>query len=157
MRADVYSLTVSVMRYFFVAAIIYILIRIVYHSVNEYNELRRVKSWIEKGYARHIEFLPPFDTNEDGFILVKSNLIGRSRKCDICIEDRSIKRKHAIIFEKRGDVFIRRMGMARIKINGEQMTHRLEELLDGDLVQLGQVRFYYKVKRTSFREEADHE
>lgn len=157
MRADVYSLTVSVMRYFFVVAIIYILIRIVYHSVNEYNELRRVKSWIEKGYARHIEFLPPFDTNENGFILVKSNLIGRSRKCDICIEDRSIKRKHAIIFEKRGDVFIRRMGMARIKINGEQMTHRLEELLDGDLVQLGQVRFYYKVKRASFKEETDRE
>lgn len=157
MQADIYSLTVSVMRYFFVAAIIYILIRIVYHSVNEYNELRRVKDWIEKGYARHIEFLPPYDTNENGFILVKSNLIGRSRKCDICIEDRSIKRKHAIIFEKRGDVFIRRMGMARIKINGEVMTHRLEELLDGDLVQLGQVRFYYRVKRTSFREEADNE
>ena len=83
MRADIYSLTVSVMRYFFVAAIIYILIRIVYHSVNEYNELRRVKDWIEKGYAKHIEFLPPYDTNENGFILVKTNLIGRNRKCSI--------------------------------------------------------------------------
>ncbi|MBQ4611869.1 MAG: FHA domain-containing protein [Clostridia bacterium] len=157
MRADLYSLTVSVMRYFFVAAIIYILIRIVYHSVNEYNELRRVKDWIEKGYAKHIEFLPPFDTNENGFILVKTNLIGRGKKCDICIEDRSVKRRHAIIFEKRGDVFIKRKGLARIKINGEQMTHRMEELLDGDLVQLGHVKFYYRVKRTSFREEAGNE
>ena len=152
MRADLYSLTVSVMRYFFVAAIIYILIRIIYHSVNEYNELRRVK-----GYAKHIEFLPPFDTNENGFILVKTNLIGRGRKCDICIEDKSVKRKHAIIFEKRGDVFIKRKGLARIKINGEQMTHRMEELLDGDLVQLGNGKFYYRIKRTSFREEADYE
>ncbi|MBQ3131576.1 MAG: FHA domain-containing protein [Clostridia bacterium] len=157
MRADIYSLAVSVMRYFFVAAIIYILIRIVYHSINEYNELRRVKNWIEKGYAKHIEFLPPFDTNENGFILVKTNLIGRSRRCDICIDDRTVKRKHAIIFEKRGDVFIKRKGMARIKINGELMKNRIEELLDGDLVQLGHVRFYYKVKRTSFREEAEHE
>lgn len=157
MRSDIYSLAVSVMRYFFVAAIIYILIRIVYHSINEYNELRRVKDWIEKGYAKHIEFLPPFDTNENGFILVKTNLIGRSRKCDICIDDRSVKRKHAIIFEKRGDVFIKRQGMSRIKINGELMTHRVEELLDGDLVQLGHVRFYFRVKRTSFREEAEHE
>ena len=157
MRADVYSLAGSVMRYFFVAAIIYILIRIVYHSINEYNELRRVKNWIEKGYAKHIEFLPPFDTNENGFILVKTNLIGRSRRCDICIDDRTVKRKHAIIFEKRGDVFIKRKGMARIKINGELMKNRIEELLDGDLVQLGHVRFYYKVKRTSFREEAEHE
>ena len=157
MRADIYSLAVSVMRYFFVAAIIYILIRIVYHSINEYNELRRVKNWIEKGYAKHIEFLPPFDTNENGFILVKTNLIGRSRRCDICIDDRTVKRKHAIIFEKRGDVFIKRKGMARIKINGELMKNRIEELLDGDFVQLGHVRFYYKVKRTSFREEAEHE
>ena len=157
MRADIYSLAVSVMRYFFVAAIIYILIRIVYHSINEYNELRRVKNWIEKGYAKHIEFLPPFDTNENGFILVKTNLIGRSRRCDICIDDRTVKRKHAIIFEKRGDVFIKRKGMARIKINGELMKNHIEELLDGDLVQLGHVRFYYKVKRTSFREEAEHE
>jgi len=157
MRADIYSLAVSVMRYFFVAAIIYILIRIVYHSINEYNELRRVKNRIEKGYAKHIEFLPPFDTNENGFILVKTNLIGRSRRCDICIDDRTVKRKHAIIFEKRGDVFIKRKGMARIKINGELMKNRIEELLDGDLVQLGHVRFYYKVKRTSFREEAEHE
>ena len=157
MRADIYSLTVSVMRYFFVAAIMYILIRIIYHSINEYNELRRVKDWIEKGYAKHIEFLPPYDTNENGFILVKTNLIGRNRKCDICIDDKSVKRKHAIIFEKRGDVFIKRKGLARIKINGEQMTNRLEELLDGDLVQLGRVKFYYRVKRTSLREEADYE
>ena len=58
MRSDIYSLLVSGMRYFFVAAIVYILFRIVYHSVCEYNELRRVKNWLEKGYARHIEFLP---------------------------------------------------------------------------------------------------
>lgn len=157
MRADIYSLAVSVMRYFFVVAIIYILMRIVYHSVNEYNELRRVKDWLEKGYAKHIEFLPPFDTNENGFILVKTNIIGRSKKCDICIDDRSVKRKHAIIFEKRGDVFIKRKGRGKIKINGEPMTHRMEELLDGDLVQLGHVKFYYRIKRTSFREEAEHE
>ena len=81
MRSDIYSLLVSGMRYFFVAAIVYILFRIVYHSVCEYNELRRVKNWLEKGYARHIEFLPPFDTNEEGFILAKSNIIGRGRKC----------------------------------------------------------------------------
>lgn len=41
MRSDIYSLLVSGMRYFFVAAIVYILFRIVYHSVCEYNELRR--------------------------------------------------------------------------------------------------------------------
>ena len=136
MRSDIYSLLVSGMRYFFVAAIVYILFRIVYHSVCEYNELRRVKSWLEKGYARHIEFLPPFDTNEEGFILAKSNIIGRGRKCDICIDDGSVRRKHAKIYEKGGFVYIRRYGRANILINGEPMEHKTEELAEGDLVQL---------------------
>lgn len=151
-RSDIYSLLVSGMRYFFVAAIVYILFRIVYHSVCEYNELRRVKNWLEKGYARHIEFLPPFDTNEEGFILAKSNIIGRGRKCDICIDDGSVRRKHAKIYEKGGFVYIRRYGRANILINGEPMEHKTEELAEGDLVQLGEVKFYYRMKRVRCEE-----
>ncbi len=156
MRSDIYSLLVSGMRYFFIAAIVYILFRIVYHSVCEYNELRRVKNWLEKGYARHIEFLPPFDNNEEGYILVKNNIIGRGKKCDICIEDGSIRRKHAKIYEKGGFVYLKRYGRAKILINGEQMEHRVEELAEGDLVQLGNVRFYYRMKRVRC-EEAENE
>lgn len=152
MRSDIYSLLVSGMRYFFVAAIVYILFRIVYHSVCEYNELRRVKNWLEKGYARHIEFLPPFDTNEEGFILAKSNIIGRGRKCDICIDDGSVRRKHAKIYEKGGFVYIQRYGRANILINGEPMEHKTEELAEGDLLQLGEVKFYYRMKRVRCEE-----
>jgi len=153
LSAEVYSFATAVMRYVFIAAIYYILFRIVYHSVNEYNELQRVKNWIEKGYAKHIEFLPPFDNNEEGFILVKSNLIGRSRRCDICIEDKSVKRRHARIYEKYGDVFIETIGRAEMEINGEFQEERRALLADGDLIQLGSVRFYYKLKRVPFEGE----
>jgi len=154
-RADVYALIVSAMRYFFVAAILYILFRIIYHSVNEYNELRRVKNWIERGFAKHIEFLPPFNSNEEGFILAKYNLIGRSSSCDICIDDRSVKRKHAVIYEKRDKVILKRLGRGRVKINGEKTEKRKTQLTGGELIQLGDAKFYYKLNRIPFKQEGD--
>ena len=113
MNAEAYSIAATIMRYFFVAIIIYILVRIVYHSVYEYSELRRVKRWIENGYAKYIEFLPPFDEEEGGFILVRNNLIGRSNHCDICIDDRSVRRRHAILYEKKGEGYLKRIGRAK--------------------------------------------
>ncbi|MDY4896586.1 MAG: FHA domain-containing protein, partial [Eubacteriales bacterium] len=89
---------------------------------------------------------------EEGFILAKSNIIGRGRKCDICIDDGSVRRKHAKIYEKGGFVYIRRYGRAHILINGEPMEHKTEELAEGDLVQLGEVKFYYRMKRVRCEE-----
>jgi len=157
MQPELYAFIVSAMRYFFAAAIVYILIELIRHSASEYGELRRVKNWIEKGYAKHIEFLPPFDTNEDGFILVKSNLIGRSRACDICIEDKSVKRRHALIYEKRGEAYIRRRLWARVTINGFKLEKRRARLEDGDLIGLGEVEFYYRLKRVPMEEAADEQ
>ena len=91
MPANAYSLMTLVMRYVFVVGILYILWRIIYHSFNEYQELRRAVHWLQGGYARHIEFLPPYDTREGGYVLVRSNLIGRSPRCDIYIDDKSVR------------------------------------------------------------------
>lgn len=148
MPATAYSLLALVMRYVFVAAILYILGRIVYHSICEYAELRRALRWLRDGYARHIEFLPPYDTKEGGYVLVRSNLIGRSPRCDIYIDDRSVRRKHALLYEKRGEGYIKPRGRAKLWINGERPARRAALLQDGDLVRLGDVEFYYKLKRT---------
>ncbi len=63
-----------------------------------------------------------------------------------------MRRKHAKIYEKGGFVYIRRYGRANILINGEPMEHKTEELAEGDLVQLGEVRFYYRMKRVRCEE-----
>ena len=56
------------------------------------------------------------------------------------------------IYEKGGFVYIQRYGRANILINGEPMEHKTEELAEGDLVQLGEVRFYYRMKRVRCEE-----
>ena len=152
MSANAYSLATLVMRYVFVVAILYILGRIIYHSINEYSELRRALRWLQNGYARHIEFLPPYDTKEGGYVLVRSNLIGRSPRCDIYIDDESVRRKHALLFEKRGVGYIKPRGRAKIWINGARPQKRTAPLHDGDLVRLGDVKFYYKLKRAAWEE-----
>lgn len=152
MAANAYSLATLVMRYVFVGIILYILTRIIFHSISEYHELRRALRWLQDGYARHIEFLPPYDTREGGYVLVRSNLIGRSSRCDIYIDDPSVRRRHALLFEKQGEGYIKPRGRARIWINGKRPERRTALLHDGDLVRLGQVEFHYKLKRTSWRE-----
>ncbi len=152
MPATVYSFITLLMRYVFVAAILYILGRIIYHSVNEYTELRRALQWLQGGYARNIEFLPPYDTREGGYVLVRSNLIGRSPRCDIYIDDKSVRRKHALLFERRGKAYIKPKGRAKIYINGARPQKRKALLQDGDLVRLGEVEFYYKLRRVPRKE-----
>ena len=157
MNAEAYSIAATIMRYFFVAIIVYILLRIVYHSVCEYNELRRVKRWIENGYAKYIEFLPPFDEEEGGFILVKNNLIGRSNHCDICIDDRSVRRRHAILYERKGDGYFKRIGRAKAWINGDRLSKRQARLENGDLIRLGNVEFRYKLSRVPLMDKSEGE
>ncbi len=154
MAANAYSLATLVMRYVFVGIMIYILARIIYHSISEYQELHRALRWLKDGYARHIEFLPPYDTQEGGYVLVRSNLIGRSPRCDIYIDDRSVCRRHALLFEKGGEGYIRARGRAKIWINGQRPQKRTALLHEGDLVRLGQVEFHYKLKRTPWEEKA---
>lgn len=152
MPANAYSLMTLVMRYVFVVGILYILWRIVYHSLNEYQELRRAVHWLQGGYARHIEFLPPYDTREGGYVLVRSNLIGRSPRCDIYIDDKSVRRKHALLFERRGEGYIKPKGRAKIWINGVRPAKRTALLHDGDLVKLGDVEFHYRLRRVARKE-----
>ncbi|MDR0839828.1 MAG: FHA domain-containing protein [Christensenellaceae bacterium] len=147
MPQAVYAFVVSLMRYFFIAIIVYILVRIVYHSLREYGELRRVKHWLSDGYAKYIEFLPPYADEEGGFVLVRSNLIGRSPRCDIFIDDHSLKRRHALLYERKGEEYIRPRRKASLWINGERPPKRTASLTDGDLVRLGNVTFLFKLRR----------
>ena len=73
---------------------------------------------------------------------------------DIYIDDRSVRRRHALLFEKGGEGYIRPRGRAKIWINGQRPLKRTALLHEGDLVRLGQVEFHYKFKRTPWEEKA---
>lgn len=71
--------------------------------------------------------------------------IGRSRDNDVCLEDETVHRYHAVIERKRGRGFtITDVGSADgsgLSVNGERMGSAI--LADGDTIELGRARFRF--------------
>ncbi len=64
-------------------------------------------------------------------------VIGRSQACDICLTERKISRKHAVILFFEGRYFLEDMGSTNgTYINGERVEGRVE-LSSGDIVRIG--------------------
>lgn len=80
-------------------------------------------------------------------------LIGRSRSCDLVLELNSISRKHANVFQKEGNYFIKDLGSSYgTRVNDhrlEPMTPRL--ISPGDSLQIGKLRVKFEL--TKLRDE----
>jgi pSer/pThr/pTyr-binding forkhead associated (FHA) protein len=71
--------------------------------------------------------------------------IGRSRECDIFLEDLAVSRHHATIEENTSGEFeiIDNKSATGTLVNGRPVTrHRLQE---GDIIQIGNTRFTFNV------------
>ena len=63
--------------------------------------------------------------------------LGRSRACDVALEDDQVSRQHARIELRQGEIRIRDLGSRNgTKVNGQRITSEIA-LLDGDRIQLG--------------------
>lgn len=146
MPETTYRLIAMGMRYFFVAAILFILARIVHQSMLEYREIRRIKRQLDGTYASYILFIRPESLYMEQYVLSRENTIGRSRKCDVRIRDRSVKRRHTVLYEKNGEMYIAASGRKRVQINGTYLKRQDGQLADGDVVTLGDASFVYHTR-----------
>jgi pSer/pThr/pTyr-binding forkhead associated (FHA) protein len=68
--------------------------------------------------------------------------IGRSPECEIFLDDVTVSRRHAVLFEQKGSFFIQDEG----SLNGTFLNrHRIEsaEIEDGDELQIGKYRLTF--------------
>ncbi|MEM1371815.1 MAG: FHA domain-containing protein, partial [Pseudomonadota bacterium] len=92
-------------------------------------------------YYGFLEFL---DSDETRAPITETNVrIGRHRDNDICIENHSVHRQHAVIFQDSDGSFVIRdlgtkNGVIVNKIRGAQT-----KLTDGDIIELGEVRLRF--------------
>lgn len=146
-----YMTFASIMRYFFVLAMIYILFRITVQSVREYISIRRAKYWVDGVFAATVKFIAPDEFLNASFELDKKNVIGSSKKCEIYIDGCNLKKKHAVIVQKKYGAFLKVMGNA--VLNSEKLENgNVYPLHDGDKIQLNDVIFIFN---TRLKEEDD--
>lgn len=135
-----YEIAAIGMRYVFVVLIVYLLCRIVVRSISEYRTVRRIKRNIEPVYAGYITISLPEDFEGESFPLNSETTIGSTRRCDICFEDCGLEPMHAVIYEKKGEVYLSGYGSKdEIWLNGERLGKKPEPLYDGDLIEMGEL------------------
>ncbi len=77
-----------------------------------------------------------------------STKVGRAANCDVVLSDAEISREHAAIYRIEGHYHLKRLGQAKLSVNGqEKESHSLKE---GDEVGLGPWRARFSEQITAF-------
>ncbi len=147
MNGSMYEVVAYIMRYWFVFAMFVILIAVIYASVSEY----RQRKYVMKEVGRYVGYLEVESGPED-FIgerlgIEEENTVGRLKRSDICINDYSVAKTHALLYQKGGDLILSPMGRASTMVNGSRIT-KPQALKTGDVVTLGEVDVRVFIKRT---------
>lgn len=140
-----YTSVALIMRYFFCISILYILLRLIFQSVKEYKEIRRVKSQIDGSYTHSIIFTDPEELRGTRYALLKENTIGRGKKCSVRLLYKGIKRKHAIIYKSGNSIWFSTRKKRGVFFNGAPIDRRQKELKNGDSIEICGVRFEYSL------------
>ena len=150
MNSSVYEAFAYAMRYWFVFVIFVVLVAVIYVSYKEYKQRKVAKEEIEN-YLGYVEVV---SGNDDilglRYSFKEENTIGRSQNADIFIDDKSLYKSHALLYEKEGDIYLTPLGRAKTFVGGRKIIKGIK-LKTGDIVTLGNVslRVFIKRKRIS--------
>lgn len=122
MDPQIYEAVALMARYWFVLLIVYILLRIVQNSLEEYKIDRRMRLEGEHSYLAYLKVADADDPDLLGLVfgLNEFNTIGKSIECDITIPDSTMKKKHAKIYKKGSDWVLEHKKRSFVFVNGEE-------------------------------------
>ena len=147
MNGSVYEAVAFALRYWFVFVMFIILIAVIFASVNEYRQRKNIMSEVDQ-YVGYLEIESgPEDFIGDRHGIKVENTVGRLPKSDICIEDYSVSKTHALLFKKDDDLIISPIGKSATFINGKKITNP-QILRTGDVLTLGEIDAKVFIKRT---------
>ncbi len=91
---------------------------------------------------RVVAVLRRLDNNQSYIIDQGGFRIGREKRCDLIIPDRSVSRLHAEITFSRGQYLLRDLGRTSTRVNGRKISEPYK-LQVGDTVQIGKYEFTF--------------
>ena len=158
MNSDAYMILAAAMRYVFFFIVAFILLRLFVLSLREWRvgaKTRRKRRNVQIGY---ICILTPERLAGERYRLYRETTVGKSRSCDISVPVKSLKGKHAIIFERGGDMYITACYPARhgVTVNGGSIGRGDRRLLDGFTVEMEELTFSVHLEETD-EYEADYD
>jgi len=135
----IYEAASLAMRFWFVVVILIVLLGAVGISVKEYRQKHFVIGVAQNSIGYLSVLSGPEDILGENVQLMEENTIGRSRRVDIVLLDRSVSKAHSLVYlDEFGDVCINRLGDGEITINGEQLEDTALIFTD-DIVCFGNV------------------
>ena len=150
---NAYSVAASLMRYVFLAVLVYFIITLIVRSVSEARYLRAAQRILNLS-IRWIEVLAPMHYRGKWFLLNEDTVIGSSTDCEISLPQSELKQKHARIMLKRGEYRFSTKKKRYCEINGQPLIRRETPLADGDMVWIQDVCFVCHKHRA--REESEN-
>lgn len=145
MSKTAFEIVVLFMRYFFVAIILYIIIRLIQKSISEYRLVHRIKLALAGYQCGSMLIREPAELAGSRIPLAQENLIGRDKRNDVIIDAVGVIKYHALLYEKNGRVFINALSKkAPIYVNGEARANAPAEINIDDKVKLGEFEFVFQ-------------
>jgi len=138
MSKALYDTMAFAMRYWFILIIALMLLTLVLVSRREYRERRAVMGEVSR-YIGYLEITGGADDVLGERIgIMAENRVGSSHNCDIIISDPSVRKTHALIVKRGGEVLLVPMHNGDTRINNRRAT-RAHAIFTGDLVQFGDI------------------
>ncbi len=139
MAETAYSVAASVMRFFFVALLAFILINTAVRCVVESSRIRRLKKAAGLD-VRYIEILAPEIYSGRWYCVDEGCTIGSGEECDVSLPKSDLSKEHANIRIARSGIVFSTRKRRFSEINGIKPA-RHTALADGDTVWIRDVSF----------------
>ena len=143
MTATVISIVTDVSRFWFLLITVYILFRLIDNSLSEYSFRKEMLTYGPGQIFGELTVQPasatkngPLKPPVQRYGLKWENTIGSNRLCDVCVEDKQVAKRHAVLYMAKGQAYISPLGRAEVQINGKP-AEKGEEVFDGDVLTLG--------------------
>jgi hypothetical protein len=152
---SVYEAAALALRFWFLIAAGIVLLGVTSISIKEYRDKRYVLGVAHSSIGYMTILSGPEDVMGSNISLMNRNTVGRSRRVDIVINDRSVDKAHSQIYlTEGGGVYVNCLGRGDVTVNG-QLVGDAAPVYEGDVVCFGNVVARMHLKGRKDRREED--
>ncbi len=136
---SVYEAAALALRFWFLIAAGIVLLGVTSISIKEYRDKRFVLGVAHSSIGYMTIVSGPDDIMGTNIALMDKNTIGRSRRVDIVLGDRSVDKAHSQLYvAEDGYVYVNRLGRGDVTVNGQPVSDA-SVIYKGDIVCFGNV------------------